>query len=424
MFASADLSVKRILWGAGFGAASAGILGVVNDLVAILALDATTVQIGILNALESVSFLVLAVPAGWVLDRIDRGRTLLWTQASATLALISVPVAWTAGCLTFAQLACVSFVVGTASMTWGIGLSSLLITLVDKRSGGRAFAQLQSAETSAKLVAPGVASLLLMVVAAPFTLIFAALAQIFSGLLIIRAKATNRRGPLTPPVEAKPIKFWAGVREGFWFTIRSQPILLSTCAGALANCALALMTSVEAAYLVRSLGYHPSLVALQGTLIGAAGLAGALLATRLLDRFDGLAVACIAMIVGTVGAVALPLTSLNPTSLAYTLPLVASFSILWNSTVVISNAGKFGLLAAVVPHELMGRVQSFRRLISRGPVPLVAVAGGFLGDTIGLVNTLWAFVAVCLSSATLHVLVWSKSRHWNLPAPPMKQSQH
>ncbi|WP_150460849.1 MFS transporter [Nesterenkonia ebinurensis] len=406
-------SVRRILWAAGFGAAGTSILSVANDLVAVLALDAGPAQIGVLNALESVSYLALSVPAGWLLDRIDRKKALLWIQAIATIAVVSVPVAWLLDSLTFSHLAVASFFVGTAGMVWGLGLSSILPSVVDKRAAGSAFGKLQSVETATGLVIPGLTGAVLLVLAAPLTLFFAGAAKIIGGLILFTGPPAPK-----PEDEAEPLKFWAGVSEGFHFTVRSTPILLSTCAAAVANSALALLMAVQTVYLVRELGFSPSLIAVQGTVIGASGFIGSLLAVRLLQRFRGLSTACVATVIATLSALLFPLTALNPDSLVFTLPLITAFNILWNITAVIAAAGKYGLMAALVPSAMMGRVQAFRRLIARGPIPIVAIVGGLLGETIGLVPTLWVFVTLALIACVLHILLWILSRNWDLPDPP------
>lgn len=403
--------VRRILWAAGIGAAGTSILNVANDLVAIIALGAGPAQVGLLNALESTSYLLLAVPVGWWLDHVHRERAMLFTQASASVALFSIPVAWFADLLTFWHLATVSFLVGTAGMVWSLGLSAILPSAVSKDNAGSTFAKLQSVETATHITVPGLTGALLILLAAPLTLFFAGVANVASGVLLWRGSPLGR----PDSAERLPLKFWPGVSEGFRFTVRSPPILLSTCAAAVANSALALLMSVLTVYLVRVLEFEPAIIGLQGTIIGMSGFAGSLIAVRLLRRFRGLPVACVAAIIGSAAAVLLPLTALRPENFAYTFTLLTGFNATWNITAVIASAGKFGLLAAIVPNELMGRVQAFRRLISRGPVPIVAGAGGLLGGTIGLVPTLWVFFSVATISGLLHIYLWFLLRRWDLP---------
>lgn len=430
--------LRSLLVAAGLGATSSGILNVANDLVAVLALNAGPQQIGLLNAVESLAFLVFSVPAGWWLDRVDRRRALLWTQALATLALLSVPIAWLMGLLTFPHLVIASFFVGTAGMVWGLGLGALLPSVAGRDRAGAAFARKAAVETSASLVAPGLTGLLLMVLAAPIALFFSAFLEALAGLVLWRGgvgaarkgadgeglapgQAPDAAGPsnaATPPsgeAAEQPLGFAAGVAEGFRFVVGSRPILLSTINSAVLNASLAMSAAVSIVYVVRQLGFSPALVGLQGVVIGFSGLMGSILAAKLLDRFNGLKVAAVGITVAAAGSVLFPLASLHP-GLGWSLPFVLGYSLLWNASIVSANSGLFGIVAALTPEGLMGRVQSFRMLVALGPLPIFGLVGGFLGERIGAVPTLWLVVGLAFVSVSITWSLWllSRRRPWGV----------
>src|SRR5690349_15850861 len=95
-----------------FAAAAASTVGtqisfVAVPLVAVVALDATAAQVGLLGVLKTVAFLLVGLPAGVWLDRMRwRGVMVAADLARATL-LASVPVAWWLGVLTLGQLSVV-----------------------------------------------------------------------------------------------------------------------------------------------------------------------------------------------------------------------------------------------------------------------------------------------------------------------------
>ncbi|MGO3139928.1 MAG: MFS transporter [Galactobacter sp.] len=236
--------MTALLAAAGFAALSTGVLNVADDLVAVLALGAGTVEVGWLNAVSSAVFLVFSVPVGWWLDVVDRRRTLMVTQAVATLALLSVPVAWLCGVLTFGQLLVTSSLVGLAGMVWGLGVSTLLPTVAGREQSGRAFARLQGVETTAGLVAPGLTGVVIALLAAPMALFFAAAFELLAGFA--PAFGASRGGAEEAPASATPRpRFWSGVAEGFHFVVRQRSILLLTCSAALVNFSLALTSAVE-----------------------------------------------------------------------------------------------------------------------------------------------------------------------------------
>ena len=160
-----------------FGAVASGILNVADDLVAIYALGADATQIGLLNASESIAFLFLAIPAGILLDRVNRIKTMIWAQAVAGLAIFSVPICWALHVLSYPQLLVVSFLVGVAGMLWGMGAGSALPGIVGRDLISAAFARKETVDASVGIIAPGLAGVLVALVSAPFTLLVAGAAN-------------------------------------------------------------------------------------------------------------------------------------------------------------------------------------------------------------------------------------------------------
>ncbi|MDO5745297.1 MAG: hypothetical protein Q4P23_12600, partial [Micrococcaceae bacterium] len=63
------------------------------------------------------------------------------------------------------------------------------------------------------------------------------------------------------------------------------------------------------------------------------------------------------------------------------------------------NATAYGLLASFTPEHLMGRQQGFRLVFTMGPVPFLGIAGGLLGDALGLQQAMWIWVVLTAFSA-------------------------
>jgi hypothetical protein len=59
----------------------------------------------------------------------------------------------------------------------------------------------------------------------------------------------------------------------------------------------------------------------------------------------------------------------------------------------------------IQPPELLGRANAAMQLASRGMLPIGALAGGFLGEKIGIANTLWIGAAGVLLSTLFLVPV-------------------
>ncbi len=69
-------------------------------LTAVVVLHASTLQVGVLTALATAAFLVIALPAGAVVDRLPKRRLMLVCDAARMLIIGSVPLAAALGALT------------------------------------------------------------------------------------------------------------------------------------------------------------------------------------------------------------------------------------------------------------------------------------------------------------------------------------
>jgi Transmembrane secretion effector len=99
--------------------------GIALPLVAVLSLEASPVQVGVLTAAGTISFAVLALPAGVWVDRLPRRPVLVGADLVRGAALLTVPVAAALGRLTLAQLVVVALAVGVAPGAVRRGLSQL-----------------------------------------------------------------------------------------------------------------------------------------------------------------------------------------------------------------------------------------------------------------------------------------------------------
>jgi predicted MFS family arabinose efflux permease len=122
---------------------------------------------------------------------------------------------------------------------------------------------------------------------------------------------------------------------------------------------------------------------LVGTL-GAVGFLLGVLTTRRITRRLGL---------GTTLAFAIGLTfsyMLDPLALvAFPFLVLSAVSILTNFTVPLYNINQVSLRQAITPHRVQGRMNATMRTIVWGTIPLGAVVGGVLGNSVGVVDTIY-----------------------------------
>src|SRR5215813_6044352 len=98
----------------------------------ILGLTHSPAQAGFAGALRSLAYLLLGLPAGALIDRWDRKRTMILCDAGRALALGSLPLALALNHLTMVQVYLVSLIEGILYVFFGLAESAALPHVVAK----------------------------------------------------------------------------------------------------------------------------------------------------------------------------------------------------------------------------------------------------------------------------------------------------
>ncbi|QOC26884.1 MFS transporter [Microbacterium hominis] len=175
-----NANYRRLLGASAFGAVSAGAAGIGLDLVAVITLQASAFEVGLINAVGTVSYLVLSVPVGVLVDRMRKSAIMGFAELLAAVALLWIPVAFMLGILEYWQLLLVTFVSGFAGMLFSIASRSVLPDIVDDDNVALAYSRQESATTAIDIVAPFVVGQVLRWVAAPFVLLISSVARVLS----------------------------------------------------------------------------------------------------------------------------------------------------------------------------------------------------------------------------------------------------
>src|SRR5205814_6339793 len=93
-------------------------------LTAVVMLQATTFQVGVLTAATNAAFLVVALPAGAVVDRLAKRRLMVWCDAGRMLVIGSVPLAAALGVLAMGQLYAVALLAGLGTVFFDVAYQS------------------------------------------------------------------------------------------------------------------------------------------------------------------------------------------------------------------------------------------------------------------------------------------------------------
>ena len=123
-----------LLWGGqSVSEIGSAVTVVALPLTAVVALHASTFEVGALTAAGTVCFLLVALPAGMLVDRVRKRRLMLGCDLARTAIIGSVPVAAALGVLTMAQLFAVALLAGLATVFFDVAYQSYVPVLLDRR---------------------------------------------------------------------------------------------------------------------------------------------------------------------------------------------------------------------------------------------------------------------------------------------------
>ena len=136
-------------------------------LMAVLLLNASPGQMGMLAAAGTAPFLLCSLLAGVWVDRRHRRPLLIGADLARAALLLSIPVAARMDVLRIEQLYAVTFVVGVFSVFFEVAHYAYVPSLVGRDSVVEGNSKLQISYSAAEAGGPGVAGLLVQFISAP-----------------------------------------------------------------------------------------------------------------------------------------------------------------------------------------------------------------------------------------------------------------
>ena len=368
------------------------VVGVALPVVAVALLGATPWQMGVLNALETAAFLLVALPAGAWVDRWRRQRVLVRADVVRAVALATVPVAHLLDVLTLGQLYAVAAVVGTATVFFDVAYQSYLPQLVDRSRLTDGNGKLEISRSVAQVAGPGLTGVLLRVLAAPLLVVVTSLGYLLSALFVSRIEHDE-----VVPARAARRPMRAEIREGLAFVV-THPLLrrIVACTGT-GNLFSAITGTLLAIYVLRTLGLSESTLGLVLSAGAAGGLLGAVTAAPVARVVgEGRTIPLSAVAVGAFAGCT-PLAVLLDGAAQLVLLVVGGIGLSW--AVVVYNVVQVSFRQRLCPPGLLGRMNASVRFVVFGTMPVGALLGGLLGTAIGVVPALWVAVAGQLLAA-------------------------
>lgn len=373
-----NLDFRRLWIGETVSQFGSAISGVALPLVALLVLDASTLQVGLLATFQSVAFLLIGLPSGAWIDRMRLRAVLITNNLIRLVALVSIPLAQATGTLSIGQLYVVGLVTSVSTVFFDVAYQSYLPELVDREALVAGNARLQASESVAQVAAPAIGGGLIQVLTAPYAIFFDALTFLWSAIWLSRIRTRTPRPARKPDRHLR-----REIGEGLRFVIGNRTLRSIALCTSLGNLFTAMIMALFYVFLVRELGLSAGVIGLLSALPALGGIAGSLIASRLATRFGQGQTICVSAVLFAAPLLVLPFVHRD-----WTLALMVAAQVLLWAAGVVYNITQVSFRQALCPKELMGRMNATIRFVVWGTLPLGSLLGGVLGSTLGVRTTM------------------------------------
>ena len=360
-------------------------------IVAVLMLGVAEGETGLLQTALTLPFILFAIPAGLLTDRISRRKLMAAAEALRAAALSGILVLIALNALTLPLLSLLGFIAVCGTVAYSVAAPTLVPSLVAPTLLPAANARIEFARTIAFASGPALGGVLVGFLGAAPAFGFAAALSVIAVVLL--------SGIYEPAREIAPRRHpLQDIREGAAFVLHHallRPVFITQF---IFNTGSFLVLAVFVPYAVRRLGLTATGVGTTLAMYGVGMVVGALLATRVMKRLAFGTVIGLGPVTGFVAATVMALTTVVPT------PVLAGVSffllgvgpILW----VISTTT---LRQSVTPPRLLGRVSAIN-ILSYGARPLGSALGAIVGGLYGAETCLYLAVAIFATQALVILL--------------------
>ena len=369
---SLGIAYWRLWTSSGLSNLADGVVKVVLPLVAIRFTDSPTLIAGLTFAL-TLPWLLFALPAGALADRLDRRRAMLGANAVRAMLLVVLVLTVMVDGGSIWVLYVVALCIGVAETIYDTSAQSILPLVVSRDQLSRANGRLYAAELTAnQFVGPPLGGFL---VAAGAAMAFATPAALWAVavavLLLVHGPFRIERDERTT--------MRADVAEGLRFLWRQRLLRTLAVIVGVFNFASNATWAILVLYAVgpaSAMGLSEPAYGLLLTTVAAGSLLGSLVAEWVEQRL-GRARSLVLTILGCTLLVGVPAVTANPFLIGAAFFVGGTANAIWNVITV-------SLRQRVTPDRLLGRVNSGYRLVAWGAMPLGAAAGGLLAQVLGL----------------------------------------
>lgn len=343
-------------------------------LTAAVLLNATPQQMGLLTALELLPFVLFSLPGGVWLDRMRKLPVYVAGELTLAAALLTVPIAHWAGCLSMGWLYLVGFVLGSVHTVAGSAAQVVLTQVVPRSRLVEAHAKNALASSGPEVAGPALGGMLIKAAGPPLALVVDALLLAASALVL---KGLQIKEQLSA---SSGRSFVQELGVGLRF-VRGNALLptLAWVVGSWQFCHYSAMV-VQILVASRELGLSAGAIGLAYVALGVGTVLASLKGHAISERLGP--GPCLVLGIAITGAGWL-LLALAPSGVMGVLAFGLMLGCFGLGAVLIF-INFLSLRQAVTPSPLLGRMTSTMRWLTVLPGAPGALLGGWIGQQIGL----------------------------------------
>lgn len=347
--------------------------GIVRIAMPLLAARLTSdpLLISIVAALALLPWLFFAIPAGILVDRIDRRRALALAQAVRVVLAVTVIVLVQTGTLTIWWLYIVVFVYGAFETVYDGAIRAVVPSIVPKADLPRANSRIEAGELVVQNFLAGPLTSLLFAVAVIIPLGINGLVFALAGALALALPKAASGRQFAQASDEPRVAWYRQFLDGFRFIVSSRMLvtlwLFSTFIGLASSAA----TASWVLFVLDRLDVPEGLFGVFMLSGAVGGIVGAMLTGRLKAWWgSGLTMAVMTVLSG----IALLIPGFVPAVWAGALGFALSSAAVTTWNILIMSFRQ-----SFVPGRLLGRVHGTWRTLLWGAMPVGSLIGGLLG---------------------------------------------
>ncbi|MDT0439652.1 MFS transporter [Streptomyces sp. NPDC005840] len=373
------------------------VTSIVLPLIAVMTLDASAADMGLLVTLQQLPLLLFSLHAGAWVDRRGRRRsTMIAANLASAATVATVPLAHFTGSLTLLHLYAVSFVTGTLAVVFSVAVPGLFASLVPREQYLSATSLSRASYSFSFVAGPSVGGAVVQILSAPFALVLDVFSFLVATVLLRAIPDREATGEGTADQEPKPAeaaedagKPRDGIREALRFLVATAVLRAKFVSGTALNFFYTVYSTLLILFAARDLGLSAGLVGAVVSVGAVGALIGSAVTTRFSRRLGLGPTYLVGCLVFPAALVMTPLAH-GPQWLVVAMLVAGEFVSAFG--LMLFDISGATLQQAITPDRLRSRMQGAQMAISYGVRPVGALVAGALGTLLGVRPTLWIAV--------------------------------